>query len=70
MLCLSHDPSLSEGEKLSSTHGILLQVLQSRTLLQEKLLMRVTLYIPFVTCRHVPENPALYKIQGANVTLG
>lgn len=45
MLCPSHDPPLSEGEKLSSAHGILLQLLQSRTLLQEKLVMKVTLYI-------------------------
>lgn len=70
MLCPSHDPSLYEGEKLSFTHGILLQLLQSRTLLQEKLVMKVILYILFVTCHHVAQNPVLYEIQGPNVTLG
>lgn len=64
MLCPSHVPPLSEGEKLSSTHGILLQLLQLRTLLQEKLLGKVTLYMLFVTCHHIPENSVLYEIQG------
>lgn len=59
MLCPSHDPPLSDREKLSSTHGILLQLLQPRTLLQETLVMKVTLCILFATCHHVPENPIL-----------
>jgi len=70
MLSPSHNSPVSEGEKLSSTHGILLQLLQSRALLQEKLVMKVTFYILFVTCHHVPQNPVLYEIQGPNVTLG
>lgn len=71
MLCPSHAPPLFEGEKLSSTHGILLQLLQTRTLLlREAGHEKVTLYLLFVTCHHLPENPVLYEVQGPNVTLG
>lgn len=70
MLCPSHGSLLSEGEKLPSTHGILLQLLQSRKLLQEKY-KKVTLYTLFVTPHCVPQYPVLYEIQGPwNVTPG
>lgn len=47
------------------------RLLQSGTLLQEKLVMKVTLNIFLITCLHpVPENPVLYEIQGPDVTSG
>lgn len=71
MLCPSRDAPLSEGEKLPFAHGILLQFRQSGTLLQKKLVVKVTLNIFLITClHHVPENPVLYEIQGPDVISG
>lgn len=71
MLCPSRDAPFSEGEKLPFAHGILLRLQQSRTLLQKKLVIKVTLIIFLITClHHVPENPVLYEIQGPDVTSG